>query len=60
MHTYIEEFLVSCNCSNSSFFLFNFLPIFCLIFKGELKPKIEFISFNSQRDEILDFRRYSC
>ena len=29
-------------------------------FKGELKPKIELISFDSQSDEILDFRRYLC
>ena len=28
--------------------------------KGELKPKIELISFDSQSDEILDFRRYLC
>ena len=28
--------------------------------KGELKPKIELISFDSQSDEILDFKRYLC
>ena len=28
--------------------------------KGELKPKIELISFDSQSDEILDLRRYLC
>ena len=28
--------------------------------KGELKPKIELISFDSQSDEIIDFRRYLC
>ena len=30
------------------------------LIKGELKPKIELISFNSQSDEIIDFRRYLC
>ena len=28
--------------------------------KGELKPKIELISLDSQSDEILDFKRYLC
>ena len=33
---------------------------FAIILKGKLKPKIEFISFDGQSDEILDFRRYLC